>query len=235
MLKLENVTSGYGPIEVLHGISLEVHQGEIVTIIGANGAGKTTTLSAISGLIPVRGGEITFNGKSLARVPADEIVALGLSQVPEGRRIFSRLTVKENLELGAYRVKDKKKVTKRLESLLDFFPILRERLRQPAGLLSGGEQQMLAIARGLVSDPKMLLLDEPSLGLAPKLVESIFDYLVKINQAGMTILLVEQNAKLALEIAERAYVLETGKILMAGSGQELLHADLVRKAYLGET
>ncbi|MBI4970777.1 MAG: ABC transporter ATP-binding protein [Candidatus Omnitrophica bacterium] len=219
MLKLENVKAGYGSIEVLHGISLEVSEGEIVTVIGANGAGKTTTLSAISGLIPLRGGKI---------------VTLGICQVPEGRRIFSRLTVHENLKLGAFRVRDKKKCAQTYETLLDFFPILRERLNQPAGLLSGGEQQMLAIARGLMSQPKMLLLDEPSLGLAPKLVASIFDYLVKINRSGMTILLVEQNARLALEVASRAYVIETGNILMKGPAQELLHSDKVKKAYLGE-
>lgn len=234
MLKLENVKAGYGSIEVLHGISLEVSEGEIVTVIGANGAGKTTTLSAISGLIPLRGGNIAFNGKSLSRILADQIVTLGICQVPEGRRIFSRLTVHENLKLGAFRVRDKKKCAQTYETLLDFFPILRERLNQPAGLLSGGEQQMLAIARGLMSQPKMLLLDEPSLGLAPKLVASIFDYLVKINRSGMTILLVEQNARLALEVASRAYVIETGNILMKGPAQELLHSDKVKKAYLGE-
>ena len=234
MLKLNNIKAGYGCIEVLHGISLEVNEGEIVTVIGANGAGKTTTLSAISGLIPLRGGEITFNGKPLNRVTADQIVTLGLCQVPEGRRIFSRLTVEENLKLGAFRVKDHKKSAQTFETLLDFFPILRQRLKQPAGLLSGGEQQMLAIARGLMSQPKMLLLDEPSLGLAPKLVASIFEYLVKINKTGMTILLVEQNARLALEVASQAYVIETGNILMKGPARELLHSDKVKKAYLGE-
>jgi len=234
MLKVENVKAGYGNIEVLHGINLEVKEGEIVTVIGANGAGKTTMLSAISGLIPLRGGEIKFSGNSLKRVSADGIVALGLVQVPEGRRIFSRLSVLENLRLGAFRVKDKKKASETLKSLLDFFPILHERMHQPAGLLSGGEQQMLAMARGLMSQPKMLLLDEPSLGLAPKLVASIFDYLVKINKSGVTILLVEQNARLALEVAEDAYVIETGTILMKGKARELLHSDVVKKAYLGE-
>ncbi len=234
MLKLENVKAGYGNIEVLHGVSLHVKEGDIVTVIGANGAGKTTLLSAISGLLPLRGGQISFNGKPLKRISADDIVALGLCHVPEGRRIFSRLTVRENLQLGAFRVKDAKKSAQTFESLLNFFPILKERLNQPAGLMSGGEQQMLAIARGLMSQPKMLLLDEPSLGLAPKIVSSIFDYLIKINKSGMTLLLVEQNARLALEVAKEAYVIETGNIIMKGEAKELLHSDMVKKAYLGE-
>ncbi|MBI4397534.1 MAG: ABC transporter ATP-binding protein [Candidatus Omnitrophica bacterium] len=234
MLTLENVKAGYGNIEVLHGISLRVREGEIATVIGANGAGKTTLLSAISGLIPLRSGEIRFKGKSLTGVRADEIVRRGLCHIPEGRRIFSKLTVRENFELGAYRARDKKKVAKTFESLLDFFPILRERLAQPSGLLSGGEQQMLAIARGLMSIPEMILLDEPSLGLAPKVVSDIFKHLVAINQSGTTLLLVEQNAMLALETAQDAYVLETGSVLMKGKSSELLNSDLVRKAYLGE-
>ncbi len=234
MLKLENVKAGYGNIEVLHGVSLEVSEGEIVTVIGANGAGKTTMLSAVSGLIPLRSGNVTFNGKNINRVSADNIVSLGLCQVPEGRRIFSRLTIEENLKLGAFRVKDKKTVARTFDRMLDFFPILKERLTQAAGLLSGGEQQMLAIARGLMSQPKMLLLDEPSLGLAPKLVAGIFEYLAEINKSGMTILLVEQNARLALEVAAQAYVIETGQITMKGPANDLLHSDVVRKAYLGE-
>jgi branched-chain amino acid transport system ATP-binding protein len=228
MLRLENVHAGYGPIDVLKGISLEVGEGEIVTVLGANGAGKSTTLMTICGVNRCRQGTITFAGESIANLPAHEIVALGISQVPEGRRIFPRLTVRENLEMGAFLNGNGD-----FDRVFEMFPILRERQNQVGGTLSGGEQQMLAISRALMAEPKLLLLDEPSLGLAPLIVAKIFDIIREINKAGTTILLVEQNANMALHIAHRGYVLETGRIVLADSAQNLMNNDQVRRSYLG--
>jgi len=234
MLKLDNINLYYGVIHALKDISLEVKQGEIVTLIGANGAGKTSTLRAISGLQPIKSGTITFKGSQLHKIPANKIVALGLSHVPEGRRVFSDLTVRENLELGAYLRKDKAEVKKDMEMVFSKFPRLKEREKQQSGTLSGGEQQMLAIGRALMNRPEMLILDEPSMGLAPLVVKDIFDTIVEINKTGTTILLVEQNANMALAIANRAYVLETGKIVQSGDAKVLLNDDSIKKAYLGE-
>ncbi len=229
MLKLDNINLYYGVIHALKDISLEVKQGEIVTLIGANGAGKTSTLRAISGLEPIKSGNITFKGSPLNKIPANKIVSLGLSHVPEGRRVFPELSVMENLELGAYLRKDKAGIKQDLEMVFSKFPRLKERERQSAGTLSGGEQQMLAIGRALMNRPEMLLLDEPSMGLAPLVVKDIFDTIVEI-----TVLLVEQNANMALAIAHRAYVLETGKIVTSGNAQDLLNDDAIKNAYLGE-
>ena len=223
MLKLDNINLYYGVIHALKNISLEVEQGEIVTLIGANGAGKTSTLRAISGLEPIKSGNITFKGSPLNKVPSNKIVSLGLSHVPEGRRVFPELTVMENLELGAYLRKDKAGIKQDLEIVFSKFPRLKEREKQAAGTLSGGEQQMLAIGRALMNRPEMLLLDEPSMGLAPLVVKDIFDTIVEINKSGTTVLLVEQNANMALAIAHRAYVLETGKIVTSGNAQDLLN------------
>lgn len=233
MLKLENVNLYYGAIHALKDISLEVKKGEIVTLIGANGAGKTSTLRAISALEPIKSGNILYKGSSLNKVPAHKIVSLGLSHVPEGRKIFANLTVKENLELGAYLRKDKE-IQKDMDMVYSKFPRLKEREKQLAGTLSGGEQQMLAIGRALMNRPEMLILDEPSMGLAPIIVKEIFDTIVEINKTGTTILLVEQNANMALAIADRAYVLETGKIVTSGLAKDLLNDDSIRSAYLGE-
>ncbi len=233
MLKVKNLNVYYGNIHALHNISFEVNEGEIVTLIGANGAGKTTTLHSISGLIPIESGEIEFLGHKLQTFSPHKIVGLGLIQVPEGRRIFSNLTVRENLEMGAFIRKDREQIKKDYEMVYTRFPRLKERLRQMAGTLSGGEQQMLAIARALMSKPKLLLLDEPSMGLAPLLVKEIFSIIQEINQAGTTVLLVEQNAHLALSVADRAYVLETGRIVAQGSAKALASSEDVRKAYLG--
>lgn len=233
MLKLDNVNVYYGAIHALKGISLEVNQGEIVTLIGSNGAGKTTTLHTISGLLRPREGEIIFKGKDITKVTAPEIVSMGISQVPEGRRIFANMSVSENLDLGAYLRKDKDGIKKDKERVFELFPRLQERIKQTAGTLSGGEQQMLAMGRALMSRPELLLLDEPSMGLAPLLVKQIFDIIQEINSTGTTILLVEQNAKMALSIADRAYVLETGKIALSGPAKELMESDEVKKAYLG--
>ena len=233
MLKIKDLNVFYGTIHALHDISFEVNEGEIVTLIGANGAGKTTTLHSISGLIPARKGEIEFLGKPLKGINPNTIVEMGLGQVPEGRRIFGNLTVFENLEMGAYSRRDKNKVKQDYEMVYSRFPRLRERLKQVAGTLSGGEQQMLAIGRTLMSHPKLMLMDEPSMGLAPLLVKEIFEIIKTINQSGTTILLVEQNAHMALSIANRAYVLETGKIVLQGDAQELAKSEAVRKAYLG--
>ena len=233
MLKLDNINLYYGVIHALKNISLEVEQGEIVTLIGANGAGKTSTLRAISGLEPIKSGNITFKGSPLNKVPSNKIVSLGLSHVPEGRRVFPELTVMENLELGAYLRKDKAGIKQDLEIVFSKFPRLKEREKQAAGTLSGGEQQMLAIGRALMNRPEMLLLDEPSMGLAPLVVKDIFDTIVEINKSGTTVLLVEQNANMALAIAHRAYVLETGHVSMTGNAKELLADDIIRKAYLG--
>jgi branched-chain amino acid transport system ATP-binding protein len=234
LLRLDGVRAGYGPIEVLKGVSLEVNAGEIVTMIGANGAGKTTTLMCTSGAVPIRQGRIVFDGHDVGGRPAHEIVARGLSQSPEGRKIFPRLTVLENLEMGAFTRRDPKGVAEDLEKAFAMFPILKERRQQAGGTLSGGEQQMLAVARALMSRPKLLLLDEPSLGLAPLICLRIFDVLRELNRQGMTVLLVEQNARLALKLAHRAYVLETGSVVASGPAEQLLHDPKIKDAYLGE-
>lgn len=233
MLKIENLTVRYGMIEAIKGISFHVNDGEIVTLIGSNGAGKTTTMHAISGLIKPHSGTITLDDQDLIKMPAHKIITQGLAQVPEGRRVFAEQTVKENLLLGAYHRKDKDEIIKDLEYVFELFPRLKERERQLAGTLSGGEQQMLAMGRALMAKPKILLLDEPSMGLSPLLVKEIFRIIEEINKKGTTVLLVEQNAKMALAIADRAYVLETGKITLEGTGQELSASEQVRKAYLG--
>ena len=234
MLELEGVRAFYGPIEALKGISLSVKEGEVVSLLGANGAGKSTTLMAISGVNKIGVGNITYDGKRIDGLPPHEIVKLGLCQVPEGRRIFSRLTVRENLDMGAFTIKDKALAEKNLSEVYGLFPVLRERQSQHGGTLSGGEQQMLAIGRALMSSPKLLLLDEPSLGLAPIVVTKIFKIIKDINRRGVTVLLVEQNARAALNLADRAYVLETGRITLEGPAKELLENEKVRKAYLGE-
>jgi branched-chain amino acid transport system ATP-binding protein len=223
----------YGHIHAVKGISLHVNHGEIITLIGANGAGKSTTLMTIAAGIQTQQGQIFFAGRDITAFPRDTVARLGISLVPEGRRIFPDLTVEENLRVGAYRITQSQRIKELREHVYDVFPRLRERLRQPAGTLSGGEQQMLAIARGLMADPKLLLLDEPSLGLAPMLVEDIFEHIQAIHQQGTTVLLVEQNAQMALHIAQRGYVLETGRIVLEGATDELRHNDLVRQAYLG--
>jgi len=234
MLEIKNLVVNYGAISALHGISLSVPAGKIVTLIGANGAGKTTTLKTISGLLKPRDGEILYEGKNIAGLPPHQIVARGISQSPEGRMIFANLTVLENLQLGAYLQKEKDTVRRELERVFVLFPRLREREKQIAGTLSGGEQQMLAIGRALMSRPHLLLLDEPSLGLAPLLVKSIFEKIVEINrEQGLTILLVEQNANLALEISHFGYVLETGKVVLQGPCNELRQNPQVKSAYLG--
>jgi branched-chain amino acid transport system ATP-binding protein len=234
MLEIKNLVVNYGVISALQGISLTVKQGSIVTLIGANGAGKTTTLKAISGLLKARGGEILYEGRNIANMPAHQIVKLGMSHVPEGRMVFANLTVMENLMMGAYLQKDKKVVARELDYGFSVFPRLKERQKQIAGTLSGGEQQMLAIARALMSTPKFLMLDEPSLGLAPLLVKTIFEKIVEINrQHGITILLVEQNANLALEISNYGYVLETGRISLQDESAALRQSPQVRSAYLG--
>lgn len=234
MLKVENVSVNYGAIQALQNVSFDVAKGEIVTLIGANGAGKTTILRTISGLNRPIQGNITFKDQSLVGVPPEDIVKKGLCQAPEGRGIFLNLTVEENLDLGAWSVKDKSTYDQDLEHAFTLFPRLKERRKQSAGTLSGGEQQMLAIARALMGHPELLLLDEPSLGLAPQIIEKIFEIIVKINKEGKTVLLVEQNALQALEIAHKGIVLEVGRVALKGSAKELLSSDDVRKAYLGE-
>lgn len=233
MLKIDDINVYYGAIHALKGISLEVDEGEIVTLIGANGAGKSTTLRTISGLLKPKTGAIDFQGQDIAGVPAHEIVKRGISQVPEGRRIFAEMTVMENLDLGAFTRKDKDGIAADLRHVFELFPRLEERRDQVAGTLSGGEQQMLAMGRALMSRPKLLLLDEPSMGLAPLLIREIFNIIVDINKSGTTVLLVEQNANMALSIASRAYVLETGRITLSGSAAELAASEEVKKAYLG--
>jgi branched-chain amino acid transport system ATP-binding protein len=233
MLEVKNIQVAYGKIVAVKDVSVTVNEGEIVTLIGSNGAGKSTTLRTISGLIKPKSGEITFNGKRIDGMPGHDIVSLGICHSPEGRRIFPRMTVKENLELGAFLRNDKAAVNADMDRVLDLFPRLKERIKQTAGTMSGGEQQMLAVSRALMGDPKLLLLDEPSMGLAPVLVELIFDTIVKIRKQGITILLIEQNATAALEVADRAYVLESGKVKMSGSAKELSSDDKVTKAYLG--
>jgi ABC-type branched-chain amino acid transport systems, ATPase component len=234
MLKVEKINISYGAIHAIHDLSLEVNNGEIVTLIGANGAGKTSTLRAISGLNPIKFGEITYDGKVISNIGAHKIVSYGLSQVPEGRRVFGDQTIEENLLLGAYLRKSKSEIKESMEEVFTLFPRVKERRKQLAGTMSGGEQQMLAIGRALMAKPKLLLLDEPSMGLAPIVVEEIFEIIKNIRKAGTTILLVEQNANAALQIADRGYVLETGSVVLEGLAQDLLHDDSVRKAYLGE-
>lgn len=233
MLEIKNLNVHYGVIHALKDASLTVNKGEVVTLIGANGAGKTTTLRTISGLNKATSGQIILEGKDITNVPAPKRVEMNLSQVPEGRRIFPAMTIVENLEMGAYLRKDKANIKKDMEHAYELFPILGKRKKQTAGTLSGGEQQMLAMGRALMSRPKILLLDEPSMGLAPLLVKEIFDIIKNINSEGTTILLVEQNAKMALSIAHRAYVIETGSIVMSGTGEELAKSDEIKKAYLG--
>ena len=232
MLKAEDLNVYYGPIHAVKGVSFEVKEGEIVTLIGANGAGKSTTLKTISGLMRSRGGHIEFMDKSIASTPAHKIVELGLAHVPEGRRIFTRMTVEENLDMGAF-IKKNANVEQDKERVFEQFPRLKERRKQIAGTLSGGEQQMLAMGRALMSSPKLLMLDEPSMGLAPILVEQVFDIITALHKAGTTILLVEQNAEMALAVADRAYVMETGRITLSGTGEELAASEEVQKAYLG--
>ncbi len=233
MLRVEGINVFYGAIHALKNVSFEVGEGEVVSLIGANGAGKTTIMHTLSGLLKASGGKIWLQDTEITTVPAEKIVGMGLIQVPEGRRIFGRMSVLENLMMGAYLRRDKKEIAEDIEKMYLRFPRLKERSKQPAGTMSGGEQQMLAIARALMGRPRLLLMDEPSMGLAPILVNEIFHIIKDINQQGMTVLLVEQNANKALSIADRAYVLETGSIVMTGSGQELLHDDRVRQAYLG--
>jgi branched-chain amino acid transport system ATP-binding protein len=233
LLEVEDVHTYYGAIHALKGLSLSVEEGEIVTLIGGNGAGKSTTLNTICGLVPPRTGSVRLRGEELTRVPAHEIVSRGIVQVPEGRRMFARLTVTENLKMGAYTISDKGHIRDGIDRSFEMFPRLKERRNQVAGTLSGGEQQMLAMARALMADPKVLLLDEPSMGLAPVLVEGIFQTIVRLHEAGTTILLVEQNARMALQVADRGYVLETGSIVLSDSADRLRENSLVQDVYLG--
>ena len=233
MLKVDNIDVYYGAIHAIKGISIEVPKGEIVTLVGSNGAGKSTTLRTISGLMKPKNGTILFEDKNIVGVPAHKIVGMGLCQVPEGRHVFANMSVMENLELGAYLRNDKDGIARDLEDVFKKFPRLLERKDQISGTLSGGEQQMLAMGRALMSRPRLLLLDEPSMGLAPLLVKEIFNMIKEINESGTTVLLVEQNANMALSIADKAYVLETGRIALAGTAQELASSEAVRKAYLG--
>jgi branched-chain amino acid transport system ATP-binding protein len=234
MLRLKNVQTFYGNIQVLKDLCIDISPGEIITLIGANGAGKTTTLMSISGIVPPRTGEILFLNKPIHNLSADEIVALGISLVPEGRRIFPRLTVMENLDMGAFLRRDKEDIKKDVDHIFELFPILAERRHQPGGTLSGGEQQMLAISRALMARPRLLLLDEPSLGLGPIFVKLIFNIIKRINaESGTTIFLVEQNAHMALKVAHRGYVMENGRITLEGTAESLLHNEDVKRAYLG--
>lgn len=233
MLEIKDIFVHYGVIEAIKGVTFNVNKGEIVSLIGANGAGKTTILNTISGLIQSTSGEVLYKDKPIMKASTRDIVASGISQVPEGRRVFSGMTVKENLEMGAFLRKDREAVQEDLKRVYESFPILKERLNQDAATLSGGEQQMLAMGRALLSDPELLLLDEPSMGLAPLFIREIFNIIEEINKRGTTILLVEQNATIALEISHRGYVIETGKIVATGTAQELLNSDEVQKAYLG--
>ena len=233
MLEVIDLHTNYGSIEALKGINLEVYEDEIVTLIGSNGAGKSTTLSSITGIVPSASGQILFEGTDITKMKASDITKLGIGVSPEGREVFGGLSVQENLKIGAYTRKDKKEIAESFEMVYDLFPRLAERKKQSAGTLSGGEQQMLAIGRALMSKPKLLLLDEPSMGLAPNLVDLIFELIVRINKAGTTILLIEQNANMALQIADRGYVLETGKVTLSDDAKVLQANDDVRKAYLG--
>jgi len=233
MLEVKDINVYYGAIHAIKGISLRVNDGELVSLVGANGAGKTTILHTISGLLRASTGEILLDGVNLQKVPPSSIISLGLAHVPEGRHVFARMTVEENLRMGAYIIKDAKQIADNLERVYSHFPRLRERARQLGGTLSGGEQQMLATGRALMTNPRILLMDEPSMGLSPILVNEIFAIIAQLHESGITILLVEQNAKKALAVADRAYVLETGRISMQGSAKELAEDDRVRKAYLG--
>ena len=234
MLEVKNLEVYYGVIQAIKGISFEVNEGEVIALIGANGAGKTTTLQTITGMLQPKAGEIIFEGKDISKIPGHKIVSMGMAHVPEGRRVFAELSVYENLKLGAYTRKDKKEIEETLARVYKSFPRLEERKNQLAGTLSGGEQQMLAMGRALMSKPKIILMDEPSMGLSPILVEEIFHIIREISASGTTVLLVEQNAKKALSIADRAYVLETGSITLEGKAEDLLHDESVQKAYLGE-
>ena len=233
MLEIKDLNVFYGAIHALKGISLSVDEGELVSLIGANGAGKTTTLHTISGLLTAASGSITLDGKDLQKVAPNRIISMGLAHVPEGRHVFARMTVEENLRMGAYIIKYQKKISENMENVYSHFPRLKERSRQLAGTLSGGEQQMLATGRALMTNPKIVLMDEPSMGLSPLLVKEIFSIIQELHESGITILLVEQNAKMALAVSDRAYVLETGCISMSGKASELAEDDRVRKAYLG--
>ena len=234
MLQVTDLKVNYGVIQAIKGVSFEVNEGEVIALIGANGAGKTTILHTVTGLIAPKSGKIEFEGKDITKMPAHKIVTLGMAHVPEGRRVFADLSVYENLLMGAFTRKDKDEIAKTLEMVYKRFPRLKERQNQMAGTLSGGEQQMLAMGRALMSKPKIVLLDEPSMGLSPILVNEIFDIIQSLNKAGTTVLLVEQNAKKALSIADRAYVLETGRIVQSGDAQVLLNDESIKKAYLGE-
>ncbi len=234
MLKVTDLNVYYGVIQAIKGVSFEVNEGEVIALIGANGAGKTTILHTITGLVEAKSGKVEFEGKDITRMPGHKIVSLGMAHVPEGRRVFSDLTVLENLKMGAYTQKDKGVINETLKMIYKRFPRLEERKNQQAGTLSGGEQQMLAMGRALMSQPKIILMDEPSMGLSPIFVNEIFDIIQEVSAAGTTVLLVEQNAKKALGIADRAYVLETGKIALEGAAKDLLNNDSVKKAYLGE-
>lgn len=234
MLEVKGLQVYYGVIQALKDVSFEVNQGEVIALIGANGAGKTTTLHTVTGLLPAKAGSIIFEGVDITKVPAHKIVEMGIAHVPEGRRVFADLTVYENLIMGAYTRKDKKEIAANLENVYARFPRLKERRTQRAGTLSGGEQQMLAMGRALMSNPKMIVMDEPSMGLSPIFVNEIFDIIEKVSASGTTVLLVEQNAKKALSIADRAYVLETGKIVLSGDAKQLMNDDSIKKAYLGE-
>ena len=234
MMEVKDLQVYYGVIQALKGISFEVNQGEIIALIGANGAGKTTTLHTITGLLPAKAGSIMYEGKDITKLPGYKLVSMGIARVPEGRRVFAHLSVLQNLKMGAYTRKDKKEIDSTLEMIYKRFPRLEERKEQPAGTLSGGEQQMLAMGRALMSHPKLIVMDEPSMGLSPIYVNEIFDIIQNINADGTTVLLVEQNAKKALSIAHKAYVLETGKIVLSGDAKELMNNDQVKKAYLSE-
>ncbi len=234
MLKVENVEVYYGVIKAIKDVSFEVNEGEIIALIGSNGAGKTTMLHTITGLISPKSGSIYLEGKDITKIPAHKIISMGMAHVPEGRRIFQQLTVYENLQLGAFILKDKKQIEKNLKYVYEHFPRLKERKNQIAGTLSGGEQQMLAMGRALMSNPKIILMDEPSMGLSPILVSEIFQIIKEVSADGTTVLLVEQNAKKALSIADRAYVLETGNIVLSGDAKELMNNENIKKAYLGE-
>ncbi len=234
MLEVNGLQVYYGVIQALKGVSFEVNQGEVIALIGANGAGKTTTLHTLTGLLPAKQGSVVFEGTDITKVPPHKIVEMGIAHVPEGRRVFSQLSVYENLKMGAYTRRDKKEIAENLANVYKRFPRLEERKNQRAGTLSGGEQQMLAMGRALMSNPKMIVMDEPSMGLSPIFVNEIFDIIEEVSASGTTVLLVEQNAKKALSIADRAYVLETGKIVLSGDAKELMNDDSIKKAYLGE-
>lgn len=234
MLEIKDLEVYYGMIQAIKGVSFEVNQGEVIALIGANGAGKTTILHTITGLLAPKKGTVTFEGTEITKIPAHKIVSLGMAHVPEGRRVFADLSVYENLKMGAYTRKDKAEIERTLEKVYESFPRLKERKNQLAGTLSGGEQQMLAMGRALMSQPKIILMDEPSMGLSPIMVNEIFNIIQEVSKSGTTVLLVEQNAKKALSIADRAYVLETGKIVLEGNAKDLLNDDSIKKAYLGE-